>query len=116
MNSRRIVALWIAGAALIFARPCNAAPLEAVPDDALAVVRFRQPQGAVKKTLKLAGRLDPNYETTLNLMTTQIGVLISNPKLEGIDPKGDWWMVIFPSEGGAPPQSPSVSRLATSKS
>ncbi|MEX2286297.1 MAG: hypothetical protein WD648_04350, partial [Planctomycetaceae bacterium] len=53
--------------------------------------------------LKLAGRLDPTYETMLNVMTTQIGVLISNPKVDGVDPKGDWFMVIFSSGSAGPP-------------
>jgi len=75
-------------------------PIDAIPDSAGAVMHFKVPRTTIRKASNLANLLDKSYGPKLTAMSKQLGLLIANPRGRGVDPKRDWWIVVFPNPEG----------------
>lgn len=71
-------------------------PLEAVPDRAGVLLRLRSPQSSLEKVAALAGKIDRQHAQAVRGAMPELGTLISNPDLQGVDAESDWWVAVFP--------------------
>lgn len=91
--------LTVAGATLAAEHP-----LDAIPENASVVLRFKKPKATFDNFVKFATSLDKNFGRQASRGAGELGELISNPKREGLDIKYDWYVVLI-SNGGLFPDA-----------
>ncbi len=69
--------------------------LDAVSTDASLVVRLKTPKAAVDKFAELADLVVKGSGDKLHEESADLGKMISNPKLTGVDMQSDWWLAVY---------------------
>ncbi len=121
-----IRAIFFALLAIPFALPPRASvaatvPIQAIPESAIIVIRFRRPEDFFKKVApRMAKNADKSALRMINRQRQRLGQFISNPAFKGIDSKKDYWLAILPSKGpqrrlvfGIPPVAKKKDELRT---
>lgn len=75
-----------------------AEPLNVIPQNCSAVLRLKAPKTTIDKTTSLAKAIQPGTEMIIEGQASNLGLLISNPTMEGVDDTKDWWVVVFTKE------------------
>lgn len=79
-------------------------PVSVIPDTADIVIRFKKPKATVDAVVKFAQAIDSKAATQVRQFSGSLTALISNPAGTGIDPKLDWYFILFVE----PRKDPSV--------
>jgi hypothetical protein len=102
MSRRQIFHSWLL--ILTFsALPVHAADsaLDAVSIDASAVIRFKNPKATMARLADLSDAVKKGLGDRVR--NAEIGKLISNPDLTGVDMESDWWVAIYAAGGNKEP-------------
>jgi len=100
---RRLTGLAVAGLVAVSSLTVQAAgPLDLIPDAASVVVRLKAPEGTITKVGNFANNVQPGLGFLVQGNAPALGVLISNPTLNSVDLKQDWFVAVFPVKGGEP--------------
>lgn len=86
------------GNTLVFA----AGPLDVVPKDAALVGKLKAPQATLEKVGGFVNAGAPGFGFFVLGQANQLGVLISNTTLGGVDLKEDWYFAAFIEKNAAP--------------
>lgn len=101
MMTRYVLAVLFVG--FLACEPALAeSPIAAFPQNTGVIVRLKNPQETLQKTGDLAVKVDRNEGAKVQLATPMLGMMISNPMLQGVDLKGEWWLAVFPVADGDP--------------
>ena len=98
MSRRLFVSSWLFVLTFV-SLPLYAAEtaLDAVSTDASAVVRLKNPKASIARLAELADAIKKGYGD--HIRNGEVGKLISNPELAGVDMEGDWWVAVYASSG-----------------
>ena len=90
---------------LVWVLPAAAAEnaLDAFSTDAGVVVRIKAPQATTAKVADLFDKIVPSGGEQVRAREDELGSLILNPTLAGVDMQADWWLAIYPRAGGLEP-------------
>src|SRR5262245_28341417 len=71
-------------------------PWEAIADDAVCVIRIKNPEVAVKRATEFAELVKNGWGDQIRTLFSTFGESISNPELTGVDRKSSWWFAAYP--------------------
>ncbi len=77
-------------------------PAEAIPDSASLVARWKTPQATLGKLADFVDGVQPGFGAVVRSNLPEVGNLIGNPGLKGVDVDQDFWMVMFAESGEEP--------------
>ena len=77
-------------------------PLAAIPEDVSVVVRWKTPKASFARTQQLVQQIDAQIGGQMKGFGAFLGLLVSNPALQGIDQQRDWWAAVFPDANADP--------------
>ena len=77
-------------------------PLGAIPEDVSVVVRWKTPKASFARTQQLVQQIDAEIGGQMKGFGAFLGLLISNPAMQGIDAERDWWAAVFPAADAEP--------------
>jgi hypothetical protein len=77
-------------------------PLAAIPEDVSVVVRWKTPKASFARTQQLVQQVDAEIGGQMKGFGAFLGLLVSNPALQGIDQQRDWWAAVFPAANADP--------------
>jgi len=102
---RRLLTPIVFSLLLLAWAPIRAADnaLEAISSEASVAIRLKNPKAAIAKTKKLAESVSKEFGDFIGERLDDIGELISNPKLAGVDMESDWWVAVYAESGKAEP-------------
>lgn len=99
----RNISLSLAFAALsVFAVQAAENPLAVFPKETGVIVRLKSPKTTLETVGNLAKKVDEKAGQQAKFGMPALGMMISNPTLDGVDREGDWWLAVFPVENGDP--------------
>ncbi|MDB5348002.1 MAG: hypothetical protein JWP89_6379 [Schlesneria sp.] len=89
----------------------GAQAVDAVPDTAAVVLRWKAPETSVGKLADFVDAVQPGFGATVKQGVPAIGQAIGNPGLKGVDLSQDIWVVMF----AEPQAAPTIVFLMTAK-
>jgi len=103
MSRRQILYSWLLLTFTFSALPLQAAEsaLDAVSTDASAVIRLKNPKASIARLADLFDAVKKGFGDVVR--KAEIGKLISNPDLTGVDMESDWWVAIYAAGGNKEP-------------
>ncbi len=103
MSLCRFIGGALAGA-LLFSNVAAfaAGPLDLVPKDAAIVGRLKVPQSTLEKVGNFVNQGAPGFGFVVLSQANQMGALISNTTLGGVELKQDWYFAAFIEKNAAP--------------
>jgi len=79
-----------------------ASPWEWIPEKASAVVRLQAPDTTIQELSRFVDAVQPGFGPIVQTQTSPLGLVISNPTLDGVDMSRDWFAAAFAKTDGQP--------------
>lgn len=77
-------------------------PLKYFPLNTAVVIKLKEPDKTLEKAAELVDAVQPGMGQRVNPLGDQLGQLISNPGMIGVDQSKNWYVAVVLSEAGRP--------------